>query len=65
MTEKEKKIAEKLNDPLYTVEFLEKRVSQKADVTTEPIAALQIMGAKGYLDAVKRMAKLEEEASNE
>ena len=52
MTDKEKEVVKKLNNPLYTVEFLEEWLTRYDDVFCNPVAALQAMGAKGFYDAV-------------
>jgi len=51
----QKEIIEGLNDPLYTVEFLEEWIDRNDNVFTNPVAALQAMGAKGFYSAVKAM----------
>lgn len=60
MTEKEKSIVKELNHSLYTVEFLEEWINRNDNVFTNAPAALQAMGAKGYYEAVKRMAENKE-----
>ncbi len=53
LSEKEKEVVTSLNHPLYTVEFLEEWVNRDDNVFANPVAALQVMGAKGFYDAVK------------
>ena len=65
LTEKEKEIINKLNDPLYTVEFIEEWVNRNDNLYANCIAALQAMGAQGYYTAVKNMAKMEKVDINE
>ncbi len=59
MTEKEKDIIKELDHSLYTVEFLEEWINRNDDVFANAAAALQAMSAKGYYEAVKRMAASE------
>ena len=58
LTELEKQIIDELNDKLYTAEFVEEWINRDDNVIINPFAALQAMGAKGYHQAVKRMAEL-------
>ena len=58
LTELEKQIITELGDSLYTVEFVEEWINRDDNVIINPFAALQAMGAKGYHQAVKRMAAL-------
>lgn len=58
LTELEKQIITELGDSLYTVEFVEAWINRSDNVIINPFAALQAMGAKGYHQAVKRMAAL-------
>lgn len=58
LTEQEKQIIDELNDKLYTAEFAEEWINRDDNVIINPFAALQAMGAKGYHQAVKRMAAL-------
>ncbi len=58
LTELEKQIIDELNDKLYTAEFVEEWINRDDNVIINPFAALQAMGAKGYHQAVKRMAAL-------
>lgn len=60
LTEKEKEIVNKLNDRLYTVEFLEEWINRKDTIVENAPCALQIMCAIGYYEAIRNMAKLEE-----
>lgn len=57
LTENEKRIVRELNDPTYTVEYLEEWINRNDNVQINAVAALSAMGAKGYYAAVKRMAK--------
>ena len=61
MTLKEKEVVERLNHPLYTTSFLEEWLERKDNVFVNAPAALQAMGAKGFYEAVKQIAKDEEE----
>ena len=56
LTEKEKEIVNRLDDSLYTVEFLEEWVNNEDSVDTNIVNALQACTAKGFYTAVKRMA---------
>lgn len=56
ITDAEKEIISKLAHPLYTVEFLEHWVNRNDNPMINAPAALQAMGAKGYLDAVRQMS---------
>lgn len=57
MTDREQEIIKKLNHPLYTVEFLEEWKDRKDNIFANAPEALQVMGAKGFYDAVCRMAQ--------
>lgn len=57
LTEHEKKIVRELDDPTYTVEYLEQWINRDDNVQVNAVAALSAMGAKGYYAAVKRMAE--------
>ena len=59
MTDKEKMIIEKMNHPVYTVDFLEEWIYREDSVLANPVAALQAMGAKGFYEAVKAFTELE------
>lgn len=59
MTDREKDIIRDLNHSLYTVEYLEEWVNRNDNVFVNAPAALQAMSAKGYYEAVKRMAASE------
>ena len=61
MTAKEREIVERLNHPVYTTDFLEEWIQGKDNVFINAPAALQAMGAKGFYEAVKQIAKNEEE----
>lgn len=60
MTAKEREIVERLNHPVYTMDFLEEWIQRKDNVFINEPAALQAMGAKGFYEAVKQIAKNEE-----
>lgn len=57
MTEQERQIVRELGHSLYTVEYLETWINRNDNVMCNAVAALTAMGAKGYYDAVKMMAK--------
>lgn len=57
LTLEEKKIVQELNDPLYTVEYLEEWINRNDNVAINAVAALSAMGAKGYYKAVQRIKK--------
>lgn len=59
MTDREKEIVKRLNHSLYTVEYLEEWINRNDNVFVNALAALQAMSAKGYYEAVKRMATYE------
>ena len=59
MTDREKEIVKDLNHSLYTVEYLEEWINRNDNVFVNAPAALQAMSAKGYYEAVKRMAASE------
>lgn len=61
MTAKEREIVERLNHPVYTAGFLEEWIERNDNVFINAPAALQAMGAKGFYEAVKQIAKNEEE----
>ena len=60
MTAKEREIVERLNHPVYTTDFLGEWIHRKDNVFINAPAALQAMGAKGFYEAVKQIAKNEE-----
>lgn len=60
MTAKEREIVERLNHPVYTMDFLEEWIQRKDNVFINAPAVLQAMGAKGFYEAVKQIAKNEE-----
>lgn len=64
MTEKEKEVIRKINHSLYTVEFLEEWINRNDNVLVNAPAALQAMGANGFYEAVKVIAKSEQEKQN-
>lgn len=57
ISEKEKTIIIQLNHPLYNIEFLEHWINRNDNPIINVPAALQAMGAKGYYEAVKQIAK--------
>lgn len=56
LTDREKAIVTEMNHDLYTVEFLEHWLNRNDSVSLDAAAALQIMGANGFYEAVKLMA---------
>lgn len=64
MTDREKEVVKKINHSLYTVEFLEEWINRNDNVLVNPVAALQAMAAKGFYEAVKAIAKSEQEKQN-
>lgn len=60
ISEKEKGIIQKLNHPLYTVEFLEEWVNRNDNVFVNAPCALQACMAKGFYEAVKCMLDKED-----
>lgn len=64
MTDKEKEVVRKINHSLYTVEFLEEWTNRNDNVLVNAPAALQAMGANGFYEAVKAIAKSEQEKQN-
>lgn len=60
MTDKEKKIVRELNHLIYTAEYLEEWTNRDDNVFANAPAALAAMGAKGYYEAVKRLAENQE-----
>lgn len=64
ITDAEKEMISKLNHPLYTVEFLEHWVNRNDNPMINAPAALQAMGAKGYLDAVQQMVSTQGNLQN-
>ena len=57
MTDREKEITKSLNHAIYTVEYLEEWINRDDNVFLNAPAALQAMGAKGYYEAIKRIAE--------
>lgn len=57
LSDKEKEIIGMLDDSLYTVEYIEEWVNRNDNVFVNAPSALSAMGAKGFYQAVKRMAK--------
>lgn len=60
ITEKQEAIIRRLNDPLYTVEFLKEWVNRNDNVFINAPAALQAMGASGFFAAVRAIERAEE-----
>lgn len=60
ITEKQEAIIRRLNDPLYTVEFLKEWVNRNDNVFINAPAALQAMGARGFFAAVRAIEQAEE-----
>ncbi len=60
LTKEEKELIERLNDPLYTAEYVEHWINKDDNVMANPIAAMQAMGAEGYHKAVKNMIAAKE-----
>ncbi len=48
LTDKEKEIVKKLDDSLFTAEYLEEWINRKDRVDVNAPAALQAVGAQGY-----------------
>lgn len=65
ITEAEKELIVQLNHPLYTVEFLEQWVNRNDNPMINAPAALQAMGAKGYLEAVRQMVNTNKSSEDE
>lgn len=57
MDERVKEVVKELNHPVYTVEFLEEWITRNDNAFINAPAALQAMGAKGYYQAAKQMAR--------
>ena len=60
ITEKQEAIIRRLNDPLYTVEFLKEWVNRNDNVFINAPAALQAMGASGFFAAVRAIERAKE-----
>ena len=58
--EKQEAIIRRLNDPLYTVEFLKEWVNRNDNVFINAPAALQAMGASGFFAAVRAIERAKE-----
>lgn len=52
LTEEQKEVIQKLNHPIYTVEYLQEWVNRDDNVLVNAPAALQAVAASGYLAAV-------------
>ena len=60
LTDTERWVIKLLNDPLYTVDFIEEWLSSEpADIFINAPVALQKMGVNGFLTAVRRLAQSE------
>ena len=60
LSKEEKELIDRLDHPLYTVEFIKEWLDiENNDVMTNPIAALQCMSANGFYEAVKSMLKIQ------
>lgn len=59
LTENQKRIIRNLNDPLYTVEFIEEWINRKDNVIVNAPSALQAMGVNGFYRAVVAIEKTE------
>ena len=60
ITEKQEAIIRRLNDPLYTVEFLKEWVNRNDNVFINAPAALQAMGVSGFFAAVRAIERVKE-----
>ena len=60
ITEKQKEIIRRLNDPHYTVEILQEWVNRNDNVFVNAPAALEAMGAKGFFAAVRAIERAEQ-----
>ena len=60
LSDKEKEIIGMLDDSLYTVEYIEEWINRNDNVFVNAPSALSAMGAKGFYQAVKRMAEKKE-----
>ena len=61
ITEKQKEIIQRLNDPHYTVEILQEWVNRNDNVFVNAPAALEAMGAKGFFAAVRAIERAEQD----
>lgn len=58
LTPEEKWAIKLLNDPLYTVDFIEEWLSREpANIFSNAPAALQQMGVNGFMSAVRRLSQ--------
>ena len=60
LTQSQKDLIDKLNHPIYTVDYIEEWVNRNDPININAPAALAAMGAKGFFDAVKCFEKLHE-----
>ena len=59
LSDKEIQVINRLNHPLYTIEFLQEWINRKDNIFVNAPSALQAMGAKGYYQAIQQICKLE------
>ena len=57
LSEKQKDIISRLDDKLYTAEFLQEWLNNNDNVAVNAPGALQAMGAKGFFAAVLQIEK--------
>lgn len=57
LTDREKAIVQKLNDGLFTVEYLEEWINRTDNVIVNVPAALAAVEAKGFYRAIQLVAK--------
>ena len=53
LTDEEKKVIEEIGDSVYTPDFVEHWVNRHDSIFANAVAALQSMGAEGFLKAVR------------
>jgi hypothetical protein len=59
LSDKEKAVVERLAHPVYTVPYLEEYINREDNIFVNAPAALLSMGAHGYYQAIKAIAKEE------
>lgn len=59
ITENQKRIIQRLDDPHYTVENLQEWINRNDNVFVNAPAALEAMGAKGFFTAVRAIERAE------
>lgn len=64
MNENERKIVEELNHPLYTPEVIERWEGWNGSVFNDTFAAIQVSKVRGFIEAVKQMAKQQKTKEN-